>query len=405
MPDKLDWLNEHFVLMKHKTVQEAAVNSHYKIPFEQRDLAQQNPLAEDYLKKLAESELYPQASEFLAFNIHQRALAWWAYCCVLSIEKELLEVPHKPRDISDIGVRKKPEIPDWAKMPEDKPVDYKSNPDYIKLQNDLSNIRMNTEKLIQQLPPGIWEKHLELRKKVYAEFKKIVGKDPDELMADALEQVDKIKALKEESEAKAPIYKMKKELEEKIEKIRQDTVSKIKAAVPVKSPEETKEQTGIAMDAVYACITAPTDENAQACLNAGNACPETPEGLTSLIAFWCYGNLTPQMEQVVKTPPELAPNGMKGLLLKCALAPGGTRKFQERMQLYFDIGREVAFGKNNWSEFMKDRVPPHKKPGLEEFAGYLGKKAADMPMAAVNPAAPGAEKPAPAAPKFERFKG
>ena len=121
MPDKLDWLNEHFVLMKHRTVQEETVNSHYKIPFEQRELAKQNPLAEDYLKKLAEQELFPLASDFLAFNIHQRALAWWAYCCVLSVEKELLEKPHKPVDISEIGVRKKPEIPDWAKMPEEKP--------------------------------------------------------------------------------------------------------------------------------------------------------------------------------------------------------------------------------------------------------------------------------------------
>ncbi|MEE3422617.1 MAG: hypothetical protein VZR11_07950 [Succinimonas sp.] len=404
MPDKLDWLNEHFVLMKHRTVQEVTVNSHYKIPFEQRELAKQNPLAEDYLKKLAEQELFPLASDFLAFNIHQRALAWWAYCCVLSVEKELLEKPHKPVDISEIGVRKKPEIPDWAKMPEEKPVDYKSNPDYIRLQNDLSNIKMNTERLIQQLPPGIWEKHLALRKQVYAEFKKVVGKDPDELMADALEQVDKIKALKDESEAKAPIYKMKKELEEKIEKIRKETVAQIKAAVTEKSPAEIKEQTGEAMDAVYACITAPTDENAQACLNAGNACPETPEGLTALIAFWSYGNLTPKMDQVVKTPPELAPNGMKGLLLKCALAPGGTRKFQERMKLYFEIGREVGFGKNNWSEFMKDRVPPHKKPGLSEFDGLLGKKAPANPQPVAETPESVSEKSA-AAPKFERFKG
>ena len=122
MPDNLDWLNEHFVLMKHKTVQEAVGNSHYKIPFEQRELAAQNPLAEDYLKKLAEGGLYQKASEFLAFNIHQRALAWWAYCCVLSIKKELLEKPHKPRDISDIGVKKAPEIPDWAKNPRSSPM-------------------------------------------------------------------------------------------------------------------------------------------------------------------------------------------------------------------------------------------------------------------------------------------
>ncbi len=110
------------------------------------------------------------------------------------------------------------------------------------------------------------------------------------------------------------------------------------------------------------------------------------------------------MDQVVKTPPELAPNGMKGLLLKCALTPGGTRKFQERMKLYFEIGREVGFGKNNWSEFMKDRVPPHKKPGLSEFDGLLGKKAPANPQPVAETPESVSEKSA-AAPKFERFKG
>ncbi len=396
MPDNLDWLNEHFVLMKHKTVQEAVGNSHYKIPFEQRELAAQNPLAEDYLKKLAEGGLYQKASEFLAFNIHQRALAWWAYCCVLSIKKELLEKPHKPRDISDIGVKKAPEIPDWAKKPEIKPYDYKSNPDYIKMQTDLSTIKVQTEELIKKLPPGVWEQHVELKKKVYAEFKKIVGMDPDEMMTKALSQVDEILAMPAEAEQKAPIYKMKKELEDKIEKIRLDTIAKIKEAVPVKCEGELLEQTENAMDAIYACITAPTDQNATNCLNCGNECPETNEGLASLIAFWTYGNLTPNMDQVVKAPPELAPNGMKGLLMKCALTEGGTRSFKERMQLYFDIGREVAFGQNNWSEFMKDREPPHKKPGLSEFAGFLGRK--------TEPAS-AADHPADEPRKFERFKG
>ena len=394
MPDKLDWLNEHFVLMKHKTVQEVVDNSHYKIPFELRDLAIRYPLAEDYLKRLAEDGLYQKATEFLASNIHQRALAWWAYCCVLSVNKELLEKPHQPRDLSDIGARKKPEIPDWAKMPEQKPYDYKADPEYVKLQSSLSTIKMNTEQLIQQLPPGIWEQHTSLKKKVYEEFKKIVGMDPDEMMAKAVAQAEEIMAMPAEAQQKAPIYQMKKELMEKLEKIRLDTVAKIKEACPVKTAGEIKEQTGKALDAVYACITAPTDQNATYCLNCGNECPETCEGLAALITFWCYGNLTPNMEQVVKTPPELAPNGMKGLIMKCALAEGGSRSFKERMQLYFNIGREVAFGQNNWSEFMKNREPPHKNPGLAAFDGFLGR---DPGTADENSSED--------ARKFERFKG
>lgn len=406
MPDKLDWLNKHFVLLKHKTVQETADTSHYKIPFEQRELAQNNPQAEDYIRALAQKGCYPEASEFLAYNIHQRALAWWAYCCVLSLQKELLQVPHKPRDISEIGVRKKPEIPDWAKMPQDQPVDYKSDPEYIRLQSELGNIKVSTEKLIERLPPGLWEEHLALRKRLYGEFKKVVGMDPDELMTYALDQVKKVNAQKEACENSAPVYKMREELEAKIEKIRQGTISRIKEALPKKSPAELREQAENAMDAVYACITAPTEKNAADCLNAGNACPEIPEGLAALVSFWCYGNLTPNVDRVIKTPPELAPNGMKGLLLKCALTPGGTRGFRERTRLYFEIGKEVVFGHNNWTEFMKNENPPHRRLNLDAFDGYLGDKAPVKAEEAPAGEEASAQKPPVSEPKkFERFKG
>lgn len=406
MPDKLDWLNKHFVLLKHKTVQETADASRYKVPFEQRDLAKQNPLAEDYIKALAQNGSYPEASEFLAYDIHKRALAWWAYCCVLSLQKELMLAPHEPRDISDIGVRKKPEIPDWAKMPEEPPEDYTSDPEYIRLQHTIGKLKMDTEQLIQKLPPGIWEQHLAIRKRLFGEFKKVVGMDPEELLTYAKEQIEVISAKQEESEAQAPIYKMKEELEAKIEKIRQGTIARIKEALPKKSPAELREQTENAMDAIYACITAPTEKNAADCLNAGNACQETPEGLAAFISFWCYGNLTPNLDNVVKTPPELAPAGMKGLLLKCALAPGGTRNFKERTRLYFDIGKEVAFGHNNWAEFMKNEEAPHRRLALDEFDGYLGDRIPAEPAEVPAGEAAPAEKPAaPEPPKFERFKG
>ena len=71
MPDKLDWLNEHFVLLKYRTVAEVVENCHYKVPFELRKTADEHPLAEDFLKQLAAAENYQKASEFLAFNLHQ----------------------------------------------------------------------------------------------------------------------------------------------------------------------------------------------------------------------------------------------------------------------------------------------------------------------------------------------
>ncbi len=401
MPDKLDWLNEHFVLLKYRTVAEVVENCRYKVPFELRKTADEHPLAEDFLKQLAEAENYQKASEFLAFNLHQRALAWWGYCCVLSVKNELFEIPFEPRDISDIGTHKNPELPEWAKMPEPEKMDYKTNPDYIKLQQEISAIKAKNEELIKMLPPGIWERHMELRKNIYEKFKSIVGMDPEEMLADAIKKVEEFKEPAFVNEEKSPVFQMKRELDAKIEAIRKKTVETIKAAVPSKSREELKEQTDNAMDAVYAGITAPTDENATRCLNLGNACPETHEGLLSLLTFWCYGNLTPNMEQIVRTPPELPPTGLNSLLLKCALTEGGTREFKERMKLYFEIGREVVFGINNWSEFLTEMEPPHHKIGHGGFTGVIGKVPDDasMKQAAEKALNDAGNK------KFERFRG
>lgn len=70
------------------------------------------------------------------------------------------------------------------------------------------------------------------------------------------------------------------------------------------------------MDSSYAYIVAPNDLNALNCLNLGNLCPDLPEGLLSLVCFWSYGNMTPNVDNsmVVKTPPGLAANGLNSLL-------------------------------------------------------------------------------------------
>lgn len=80
MTDKLDWLNQHFVLQRHQKVQEVIEQENYKLPFELREIAQKFPLADDFIKDLTEKKLYKQASEFLAYNLHQRAVDWWGYC-------------------------------------------------------------------------------------------------------------------------------------------------------------------------------------------------------------------------------------------------------------------------------------------------------------------------------------
>lgn len=130
------------------------------------------------------------------------------------------------------------------------------------------------------------------------------------------------------------------------------------------------------MDSAYAYIVAPNDLNAQNCLNLGNLCPDLPEGLLSLVCFWSYGNMTPnadnQRTMVIKTPPGLAANGLNSLLLMCALAKGGTRKFDERVKLYFEIGKEIAYGHNVWSVHVANKLAPHRDYSDKRFTGLVG---------------------------------
>jgi hypothetical protein len=68
----------------------------------------------------------------------------------------------------------------------------------------------------------------------------------------------------------------------------------------------------------------------------------------------------PGGEQVVPTPPGLAANGLNQTLLKCALHKGGTRKVNERFELYFGLGVDVFSGKDNWAETLDTSKPPHE---------------------------------------------
>lgn len=355
MADKLDWLNKHFVLLINNDVKDVIEKENYKLPFELRALYKNLPRFEDFYKKLAVDQKYKEASEILSYNIHHRALAWWAYCCVLSLRKEIDVVPAVERDISDIGKPKPFTIPDWAKEVErDEPnCDDKIN----ELMGKLDEIKKIGEDAKSHLSQSVLNTHQEMKDIVYGEFKKVFGKSPEELIQEAYEKVVNFKDTPDIDESKSPIFVSAEELKQKIEKIRQNTIKTIHGAVPKKSPQEHKEETGNAFVASFNYVIAPTEENAKLCMELGNLCPDTPEGLLALVCFWSFGNLMPCSNQVVKTPNGLAANGFNSLLLMCYLAKGGTRNFNERVEQYFEIGKEVAFGLNNWSEYVKEENP------------------------------------------------
>lgn len=382
MADKLDWLNQHFVLLLHKTVTEVIANENYKLPFELRQTALTYPQSDAYIYELEKQNELKKASEFLAYNLQRRALAWWGYCCVLSLEQELQEKPSYERKLEDIGKPREFNIPDWAKIPENEEPEIKSLedvyniPEIKKIKAELDATRAKAQAEFDKFPQELKDKYYKVKKEVYDQFTKEFGKSPNDLINDLMKLANENLNKPDIDMEKSPIFKAEKELKEKIEKVRQETIKNIKAAVPQKSDEEKKEQTTNAMDSSYAYIVAPNDLNALNCLNLGNLCPDLPEGLLSLVCFWSYGNMTPNVDNnktmVIKTPPGLAANGLNSLLLMCALAKGGTRKYAERVKLYFEIGKEIAYGHNVWSVHVANKLPPHKDISDKRFTGLVG---------------------------------
>ncbi|MGN1280595.1 MAG: DUF6931 family protein [Succinivibrio sp.] len=372
MADKLDWLDEHYVMLSHLKVADVVTNENYKLPFELKDTAQAYPDSEDFLKFLEKEKKFKEANTFLAYCMHRRNLAWWGYCMVLSLQAELKANPAKPRSIDDIGKPKQLNVPDWAKMPEKQDVDYDKVVDEIKdcfIKENAKGVAQ-LEDHLRNAGEEVLEMYKKTKKEVWAAFKEKAGMEPEEFLFQMLEKSREMFKVKDVDEENSPIFKAKRELEEKLETMRQNTLDTIKMAVPTKSEAEILALQKDAMDAAYAYIIAPDEINSKRCLDIGNTCPDTPEGLLCLVCFWSFGNLTPNTEQVVKTPAGLAANGLNSLIIMCGLAQGGERNFAKRIERYFEIGKEIGQGKNSFSQTAAVRQMPHDR--LTENDAFTG---------------------------------
>ncbi len=86
--------------------------------------------------------------------------------------------------------------------------------------------------------------------------------------------------------------------------------------------------------------------------------------------------MDPTGKTTVPTPPGLAANGLSQVLLKAALAKGGTRKFDERYELYAQMGLEVLRGLDLWPDAVAEKIPPHAQVSPTSSAAASGSKPA-----------------------------
>ena len=109
-------------------------------------------------------------------------------------------------------------------------------------------------------------------------------------------------------------------------------------------------------------------------MDLGNTSPDTPEGLLALVCFWTFGNLMPGSDQLAKTPAGLAANGFMSLLNMCSLQKGRLRKPKEIIECYFEIGRDIALGNNNWAEEIAHEDAPHERVDFDKVRDLLKQK-------------------------------
>lgn len=351
MSDNLEWQKKHLTLLRYTGVDELVEKESFKIRPDLEPFFENKTSVEEIFWNFVDAGKYKCACEMLAHIGHRRAVVWWAYQCVLSLMAELKEKPAEEFDFSKVCESYDPVVPDFAKI---EPLNPK-NPEVEKMADEVAKLNSEIEKLKTLVDPEVMGEVDEAVKVALDTFKEIHGISFDDLVQMAVkkdfehQQVDK----------NSPIFKAAADLEAQLHASKKETLEKINAVLPPKIPAHEQKLSDDALSAVYRWVVAPDEVNSQKAMDVGNACPDKPAGLLALTAFWSFGNMLPNGDMVVHTPPGLASNGICQTLLTSALSKGGTRTLKERYQHYVDLGIRVMTGEFLWDQSVLNGEVPH----------------------------------------------
>ncbi|MCQ2966218.1 MAG: hypothetical protein MJ250_05725 [Alphaproteobacteria bacterium] len=352
MSDNLEWQKRHLTLLRYTTVNELYEKEAFKIRPDLASFFENKTSVEEIFWDFSNAGRYKCACEMLAYIGHRRAVVWWAYQCVLSLMEELKEKADEEFDFNKVCESYEPVVPDFAKVEPLNPKDPKAD----KMMEEVQKMNAEIAELRKLVDPEVMAEVDEAVKVAMDTFKDIHGISFDDLIQMAVKKDLEHQQVDENS----PIFKAAEDIEAKLHASKKETLAKINAVLPPKVPAFEKKISDDALSAVYRWVVAPDEVNSQRALDAGNACPDKPAGLLALSTFWSFGNMLPEGDTVVHTPPGLAANGICQTLLTCALAKGGTRTLKERYQHYVDLGIRVMIGEFLWDEAVLNGEVPHK---------------------------------------------
>jgi len=394
MADKLEWMEQHPVLFRDNCWRYAADRQGYKVRADLVSLFEQYPEVLQVLYALRDKGDYSVACDLMARMLHPRAAVWWGYVCMLTLLEERKErkvrKPEEPEamqiarealknlpfkmpsldiDFKDPKFTAKdmmPMTPDkFPKIPKPPMNDPAAAANSLKLHEKANALR-------DLIPPAVRSQYETLKKAAEADFIKTQGFSP-------VETYQQIQATMKENPV--VLYSVDYENSPQLQAIMKaqnataaqldGILAGIKAQFPELFPptpeaamlfdKAEQKKTADAIQAVYQWIVAPDEVNSQVALDAGNNAADKPEGMLAFTAFWSFGDLAPEGKVIVPTPPQLAPTGLASSLLLMSLEPGGPRKTEERWQLYYELGIEVAFARNLWPDALLEELAPHDK--------------------------------------------
>ena len=349
MSDQLNWMNQHLILLKYKTVGELVSQGGYELAPKYGPLCKPEMSVEDFMTALVRKNAIRDAASVLAYAIHRRAGVWWGVCCFRKLYAELAEAEKKQAEQAKIDAQKKEE--EAAAAAEEAKAKAKE-------EDAQAAEAAAQEKKIAEMQEAAAKKIAEAKSKFTPEQKKVY----DEVVAKLDAECVKLTGLpvmafindmaKKEAESEAA----KQALKQKPEK---------KDAPPPPAPPAENADTSDdpmppemlaqlkrkAFEITCKWVVDPSAENSVMADSIANQIEDEPEGMLARTAFWSYGNLSVAEKDGsnVPVPAGLAANGLRTALLMAMLTEGGLYSLPERAVQYLSLGIEIACGRNNWT--------------------------------------------------------
>ncbi|QSH40747.1 hypothetical protein P0136_11660 [Lentisphaerota bacterium ZTH] len=378
------------IMLDFDTPQKAISKNAYEPDDDVEALITNNMTSEQLILVLREKNMLKEACDFIAHCVNRRVGVWWAYSCVEAINKEVEEENKKNPLTFEEKVKKevKGKIAGWTDKTEIEALKKQYNGKIDKFKQNLNRLdgpeikdpddplkelqellkNKNSDKhlenanhefanFLSSVDPGQLHIAQRILDKAYANYEAKHGINPMEEIRQKVRKAILPEKIPEDSTIRDQVYG---KVEERIKDIRQYIQSTMNKHFPLKIPglpktKRSKSKIDAALYAVKRWILTPTDENGKIALDSHKAAFQQPEGLCALAAYWSCANLTPGEKTQLVSPPGLYSSGIKNTIFMCAMKKGGSKKYEERYEEYFNIGIDCISGVKTWDKEWKNK--------------------------------------------------